>query len=401
MATLAALRGTAAAIAEGHAHTMTAPHAIIADHVFDGTILHHGVAVVLDGARIAAIEPRGSLPDTMPSRILPPGAWLAPGFIDIQVNGGGDVLFNDQPTPQGIATISRAHRRFGTTSLLLTLITDTDETMRAAANAVQTAMGSNPSVLGLHCEGPFLSPGKPGVHRRDLIRTPEPHHRELLTAWRGGATLVTLAPEQVPSDFISELVDRGVKVSLGHSMASYAQTRAAMKAGLSGFTHLFNAMPQLASREPGPIGAALENPDAYYGLIADGLHVAPATLRLALRGAGHPMLVTDAMPPVGGARGSFNLQGREITVYDGRCTTADGTLGGTLLDMASAVRNCVTLLGARLEDALRFASTEPANFLRLGGRLGRIARGFRADLVAFDPADIAVIATWVAGQSSD
>ena len=380
---------------------MTASHAIIADHVFDGTILHRGVAIVLDGARIASIGPRGSLPDAMPSRILPRGVWLAPGFIDIQVNGGGDVLFNDQPTPQGIATIVRAHRKFGTTSLLLTLITDTDEAMRAAANAVQIAMGSNPSVLGLHCEGPFLSPGKPGVHRGDLIRTPEPHHRELLTAWRGGATLVTLAPEQVPSDFISELVDRGVKVSLGHSMATYAQTRAAMKAGLSGFTHLFNAMPPIESREPGPIGAALEYPDAYYGLIVDGIHVAPAALRIALRGAGHPILVTDAMPPVGGTKTHFNLQGRDIAVRDGRCTTADGTLAGAALDMAGAVRNCVTLLGAKLEDALRFASTEPANFLGLGGRLGRIARGYRADLVAFNPDDVNVIATWVAGQPSD
>src|SRR6185295_17388578 len=191
--------------------------------------------------------------------------------------------------------------------------------------------------------GPFLSPERPGVHDRAMIRRPEPADLEFLTARRKGVTLVTLAPEEVPPGFIGNLVAAGVRVSLGHSMATYEQTRAALAEGLSGFTHLFNAMRPLASRDPGPIAAALEDPDAFYGLIVDGEHVAPAMLRLALRGAGNAMLVTDAMPPVGGSRGAFRLYGKDIVARDGRVTTEDGVLAGSALDMAGAVRNCVRL----------------------------------------------------------
>ena len=210
--------------------------------------------------------------------------------------------------------------------------------------------------------------------------------------------LVTLAPEQVPAGFIAELARAGVRVSLGHSMATYAQTKAALADGLTGFTHLFNAMRPLSSREPGPIAAALEAPGAWFGMIVDGEHVAPAMLRLALRGAARPMLVTDAMPPVGGSRSGFTLYGDEITVRDGRCARADGTLAGAAIDMASAVRNAVQLLDVPLTSALRFASTEPAEFLGLGHKLGRLEPGYRADICAFDPRDMRVIATWVAGQ---
>ena len=183
-------------------------------------------------------------------------------------------------------------------------------------------------------------------------------------------------------------------------MASYAETRAALADGLTGFTHLFNAMRPLASREPGPIAAALETPGAFYGLIVDGEHVAPAMLRLALRGLGQAMLVTDAMPPVGGSRSEFMLCGKPITARDGRCVSADGTLAGAALDMASAVRNAVRLLDLPLGDALRLASTAPAAFLGVADRLGHLAPGYRADLVALDPVEIRVSTTWVAGAES-
>lgn len=376
-------------------------HAVAADVIFDGAATRRDSAVLIDGSRIVALVPRSELSPSVNVVELLPGAWLAPGFIDIQVNGGGDVLFNDDPTPEGIARIVSAHRRFGTTAFLPTLITDTDETMAAALNAVETMLALEPSVLGIHFEGPFLSPEKPGVHRRELFRRPEPRHRQMLTSVGDGVSLVTLAPEQVPAGFIAELVAAGAKVSLGHSMATYLQTRAAMAEGLTGFTHLFNAMRPLAAREPGPVAAALESPDAYYGMIVDGEHVAPAMLRLALRGAGHPMLVTDAMPPVGGRKQEFALHGEQITVRDGRCSTTEGVLAGSAIDMATAVRNCVQLLQAPLEQALRFASAEPANFLGLGHWLGRLAPGYRADLVAFYPNDLAILATWVAGKKSD
>jgi N-acetylglucosamine-6-phosphate deacetylase len=375
-------------------------YAIAADHVFDGAVMRERTAVIMDGARILDLVPTTDLPRTMSIRAMPEGAWLAPGFIDLQVNGGGDVLFNDQPSAQAARTIAAAHRRRGTTGLLPTLLSDSAEKMRRALDAVNAVVSSEPGILGLHLEGPYLSPEKPGVHDRRQLRQPSPDELAMLTAPRSRVLLVTLAPEIVPPGFIAQLVASGICVSLGHSMASYQQTRAAMAEGLTGFTHLFNAMRPLSSREGGPIARALESPDAWYGLIVDGVHVDPAMLRLALRGLGHPILVSDAMPPVGGHRSSFSLHGDTITARDGYCVRDDGTLAGTVLDMAAAVRNCVRLLGVPLPEALRFASTHPATFLGLGQTLGRLAPGYRADLVAFDATDMTVVATWVAGQEN-
>jgi N-acetylglucosamine-6-phosphate deacetylase len=373
-------------------------HAVAADHVFDGFAVHDNAAVMVDGTRIAQVVPRAQLPARIPVQVLPAGTWLAPGFIDLQVNGGGDVLFNDHPTPEGIRAIAAAHRKFGTTALLPTLITDSDDKMRRALRAVDAVASREPSVLGIHLEGPYLSLEKPGVHDIRTIRRPGADDLSMLTAPQNSVLLVTLAPEMAPPGFIAKLVAAGVRVSLGHSAASYQQTQAAMAEGLRGFTHLFNAMPQLTSREPGPIAVALESSDAWYGLIADGVHVHPAMLRVALRGRGRALLVTDAMPPVGGSRSSFTLYGKEITVRDGRCLTQEGTLAGTVLDMASAVKNCTRLVGISLPDALRLASLNPAASIGLDHMLGRIAPGYRADLVAFDPKDMTVLATWVAGS---
>lgn len=375
--------------------------AIVASRVFDGNTVHENAAVLIDGSRIAAIMPPDRLPKHLPMRELPAGAWLAPGFIDVQVNGGGDVLFNDDPSPKAIQTIFAAHRRFGTTAILPTLISDHDDKMQRAAKAISEAMQSEPGVLGLHYEGPFLSPDRPGVHDPKMLRRPGESDVRLLTSLRHGKTLVTLAPECVPPGFIGELCRLGCVVSLGHSMATYEQTRAAMTEGLTGFTHLFNAMPPPTAREPGPIAAALESAAASYSVIVDGVHVAPGSLRLVLRGAGTPMLITDAMPPVGGRKANFSLYGNKITVANGRCTRADGTLAGAVLDMAGAVRNCVSLLGLPLPKALALASATPARFLGLGEVLGRIAPGYRAGLVAFQPDGIRVLETWVAGKPSE
>jgi N-acetylglucosamine-6-phosphate deacetylase len=376
---------------------MTSQRAVAARHVFDGTVVHEDAAVVIEDTRIAGMMRRAALPATVPVEVLPDTAWLAPGFIDVQVNGGGDVLLNDAPTPEAMSAIAAAHRPFGTTALLPTLISDRPEAMQRALASVDAAVARDPSVLGLHLEGPFLSPQKPGVHDPAVLRAPTREDVELLKAPRKGVLLVTLAPEQVPKGFVAALAAAGIRVSLGHSMATYAQAHAALKEGLTGFTHLFNAMRPLESREPGPIAAALETSDAWFGIIVDGVHVDPAVLRLALRGSARPMLVTDAMPPVGGKKPNFKLYGNEIAVRDGRLTRSDGTLAGAFLDMASAVRNCVRMLGVPLERALRFASRHPAEFLGLGQSLGQLQPGYRADMVAFDPDDVRVLSTWVAG----
>jgi N-acetylglucosamine-6-phosphate deacetylase len=374
--------------------------AVAADHVFDGTTVRPSSAVLIEGGSISRVISCAHLPRGMAVHALPPGAWLAPGFIDVQVNGGGDVLFNESPTAEAVTAIARAHRKFGTTGLLPTFITDAPDKMPAAINAVEAAMEREPAVLGIHLEGPFISPKRPGVHDPRFIRPITPEDIALLTQARHGVTVVTLAPEEMPQGAIGELAKAGIRISLGHSLATYEQTRAAIKEGLSGFTHLFNAMPPMLSREPGPVAAALESAKVFYGLIVDGTHVAPASLRLALRGAGHPMLVTDAMPPVGGSEKSFKLYGDEITVADGCLRRKDGTLAGAFLTMAQAVNNCVRLLDMKLEDALRLASRNPAEFLGFADRLGQLMPGFRADMVAFHPEKMDVIETWVAGRPS-
>ncbi|HEY8567428.1 MAG TPA: N-acetylglucosamine-6-phosphate deacetylase [Beijerinckiaceae bacterium] len=377
---------------------MSRVRALKAAFVFDGERLHRDHAVVIEGGAIRAVLPAVDLPRDLATESLPEQAWLAPGFIDVQVNGGGDVMLNDAPTPEAMAAIAAAHRRFGTTSILPTLITDAPEKMAQALSALGEAARSSPGVIGFHLEGPFISPKKPGVHDPAAIRRPEPSDIQLLTAGHGAPVLVTLAPEVVLPGTIAALVQAGVTVSIGHTDATYDETRAALAEGARGFTHLFNAMRPLGSRDPGPIAAALETPGCFYGFIVDGLHVDPAILRLALRGQGRPVLVTDAMAPVGGTRETFQLYGETITVTNGRCARADGTLAGAALDMASAVRNAVAWLEIDLPTALRMASVEPAAFVGLDDRLGRLAPGYRADLVALDPETVTALGTWVAGE---
>jgi N-acetylglucosamine-6-phosphate deacetylase len=271
--------------------------------------------------------------------------------------------------------------------------------MARAVGAVEQAIAEGvPGVLGLHLEGPFLAPGKRGIHPANRIIGLDPALLATMTALRGGVTIVTLAPEQVGVAAIKRLAARGVIVAAGHTAATYEEMRAAMAAGLSGVTHLFNAMSPLTSRAPGVVGAALDSPAPWCGIIVDGVHVHPAALRIALRSRplDRFLLVTDAMPPVGTDARGFTLQGRAIRVDGLRCVDEGGTLAGSVLDMATAVRNCVDLLGLRLEDALHLASASPAAFLGQADRRGRIAPGYAADLVWLDD-DLRVRETWIGG----
>jgi N-acetylglucosamine-6-phosphate deacetylase len=331
------------------------------------------------------------------------GDLLLPGFIDSQVNGGGGLLFNDTPDVATIAAIGRAHRRYGTTSFLPTLISDDLDKVRAAIAAVESAIDAKtPGVEGIHIEGPFISELRKGAHDAAHIRGLEPEHVGLLSSLRHGRTLVTLAPERASLQANQRLRAAGVVVSAGHTNATHAVVSEALAHGLRGFTHLFNAMSPLQSREPGVVGAALADEDSWCAIIVDGWHVHPVTLRVALAAKRHDrfMLVTDAMPSVGTDMASFQLQGRRIAVVDGRCVDEQGTLSGSALDMASAVRNAVALLGLSLESAVRMASTYPAEFLGLGGELGRIAPGYRANLALLD-AELQVRNTWIDGRAQD
>jgi N-acetylglucosamine-6-phosphate deacetylase len=376
-------------------------HAMLARRLFDGRRWHADAAVLIRDGRIVGLAPWGEVAPDWPQTRLPDGTLVAPGFIDLQVNGGGGVLLNDQPTPDGMRAIARAHRRFGTTACLPTLITDTPAQMHAAIAAAGACAGRD-GVLGLHLEGPFISPKRPGVHRPDLIRQPDAHDLEELCALAGtGRSLVTLAPECVPPGFVRSLAAAGVRVSIGHSEASAAIVMQAVADGATGVTHLFNAMPPLAAREPGIIGAALAERRLTVGLIVDGIHVDPVSVRAAFAAKGSEgiALVTDAMPTVGATCDRFELMGRTITLSDGRLTTSFGTLAGAHLDMAAAVSNAVTLAQLPLEDALRAAALTPARYLGLEHERGALVPGARADLVALTD-ELRVVATWVGGETA-
>jgi N-acetylglucosamine-6-phosphate deacetylase len=363
-------------------------------------IVNSRAVLVLDG-RIEAVTGLDDPRCRDAQRVDLQNQILLPGFIDVQVNGGAGVLFNDDPSVESIRAIGAAHRQFGTTGFLPTLISDDLDTIGQAIAAVQTSLDTHSSnVLGIHIEGPFLNWARRGVHDPKHLRRLDNGVISLLCSLRGGRTVLTLAPEMTTVDMIAQLASAGILVSAGHSDANYAQTTAAIEHGVRGFTHLFNAMAPLAPREPGIVGAALYDQTTWCGIIVDGHHVDPVMLKLAMRCKRHDrfMLVTDAMPAVGSSAPTFVLQGRTIQVVDGVCRDENGTLAGTALDMATAVRNAVSLLDLPVAQAARMASEYPAAFLGLERELGKIAPGYRADLVLLDDA-LHVQRTWIGGVS--
>ena len=372
--------------------------ALTGARIFDGNHVLEGRAVVVENSRIRAVPHEKDLGTGIERQRIE--GLLAPGFIDVQVNGGGGMLFNDVRSVECLRTIAEAHRAFGTVGLLPTFITDTRERMAEAVEAMRQALAARvPGVLGIHVEGPFINPERKGVHNPDYMRPMEEEDLKILTSLAEGRTLVTLAPERNSMGAIAQLAEAGVLVCAGHTAGDYATVMEACRHGLRGFTHLFNAMPPFAGREPGPVGAGLDSVGTWCGLIVDGHHVSDAALRIAIaaKGVAGMMLVTDAMAVTGTDLKSFELHGRTIFRKDGKLTTADGTLAGSDLDMASAVRNSVQRLGLGLPDVLRMASLNPAAFLRLDHELGRIAPGYRASLVLLDEA-LHVRQTWIDGQ---
>ncbi len=356
--------------------------------------------VVVEDGRVLGVEPGRVAGHGVD---LPGGAVLAPGLVDLQVNGGGGVLYNDAPTAASALAIARAHRGFGVTTILPTLITDTPARMREAAASIAAAVAEPcGGVGGVHLEGPFLSPLRPGVHDPALIRAIGAQDRALLPALAARVpVLLTLAPECVADEDLRALAAAGVVLSAGHSAASFERAVESLALGVAGFTHWPNAMAPLAGRDPGVMGAALASPGAWCGVIVDDVHVHPATLRLLLAarpaGASGPVvLVSDSMPPAGTALDRFVLGGRTILRRGGRLETEDGVLAGADLDLGQAVRNAVSLLGVDGAEALRMASAHPARAAGLHDR-GRLAPGLRADLVLLGP-DLVAQGTWVAGR---
>ncbi|PLW78345.1 N-acetylglucosamine-6-phosphate deacetylase [Cohaesibacter celericrescens] len=372
--------------------------------LFDGNQFHAGKAVTLDEGLIDAIvDQHGSVGGYELHDLT--GLVLAPGFVDTQVNGGGGVMLDGETSLEGLETITDAHRCFGTTTMLPTLISDQWPAMQHVSDLIKQAhrhWGENSSlaaIKGVHFEGPYLNTARKGVHLGSNIRPVDEGALDLLSHPDLGVRLITVAPEKVGPAFVRDLTKRGALVSAGHTAGSYQDIALALRNGLRGFTHLYNAMSPLGSREPGVVGAALDDEASWCGMIVDGFHVHPASMRLAIKSKprGKIFLVTDAMASVGAKDKSFMLNDQTIQAKDGKCQLNDSTLAGSDLDMIGAVRNVVELLGLPLSEALRMASSYPAAFMRMDTSLGSVAPGFVADLVAFDPVGWRVKHTWING----
>ena len=372
--------------------------ALTGAQVFDGTKMLDGMSVIVEGSTIADVLPASSLPRSVEIQDLK-GGILSAGFIDVQVNGGGGALMNDNPTIETVRRIAEAHRKFGTTGMLPTVITDDQKVIDQAVGAVQDAISRDvPGILGIHLEGPFLDVARKGAHPAHFVRAMTDSDVRRIAAINCGSVLLTLAPNKVPEKFIAELSRRGVLISLGHAEATVEEVQRALGSGARAFTHIYNAMSQLNGREPGMVGACLSDSESYCGVIVDGLHVDDVALEVlfAAKTSDRIMLITDAMPPAAGGPESFELQGRTAQRVGNRLQLEDGTLAGSIVTMDEAVRNTIKL-GIRLEDSLRMASTVPAHFLRRENELGRIAKGFIASMVHLSD-DLYVNKTWIDGQ---
>lgn len=373
--------------------------AIICNKIFDGDRILENHSVVCDGGLIHSVVDSRQLPTSYDIERHSSG-MLVPGFIDLQVNGGGGDLFNDDQSVAAIQRIGSAHRQFGTTGFMPTLISDTDEKMQLSRDAVAKAITDDVAgVMGIHFEGPYLNQTKRGAHSANRVRPIQRNDVKFLVADFPGVTLLTIAPECTDPNIIETLCAAGVKISIGHSNATFEQTKDAVRAGASGFTHLFNAMSGLSAREPGVIGAALDCKTSWCAMIVDGIHVHPATLKVALatKPRGKCFLVTDSMPTVGSEKDTFLFFGERLRVRDNLIINQEGVLSGSHLNMAQAVRNAVDLLDVSIEEAIRMASLYPAEFLGMSDRMGRLRAGYSADLVLLDD-DGRVIKSWQRGQ---
>ena len=376
--------------------------ALTGARIFDGADWHDDAALIVADGLVEAIAGRSTIPPEADIVDLD-GGILAPGFIDLQVNGGGGVMLNDHPDLASIETICRAHMPFGTTALLPTLITDTPEiTAAAIAAGAEAARRKLPGFLGLHLEGPHLSLARKGAHDPKLIRPMNEADQAALIAARAQLPVLqtTVAPESASAAQVEALAKAGIVVSLGHSDTDYATATAYVAAGASMATHLFNAMSQIGNREPGLAGAAIDSSTMFAGLIADGIHVHPATIEIALKskqGPGRIFLVTDAMATIGTKMTEFTLNGRTIYRKDGSLRLANGTLAGADLDMISAVRFMHKVVGIDLAEALRMASFYAAEAVGQSHRLGRFAKGTAADIVALSD-DVGMKGTWIGGN---
>jgi N-acetylglucosamine-6-phosphate deacetylase len=376
----------------------TVKYALKTNRLFDGEQWLEQHSVVIENGLVSQLLPNNQLSNAIETTVIDAGT-VAPGFIDLQVNGGGGVMLSDKPCRESVDTMTAAHRSGGTTSMMPTALSETKNNQNACVTAVRMAREQgNLGVLGIHLEGPFFDSDKRGAHAANMIRTLTEDDITWLSSLNDLRLIVTLAPEHTQPGQIQSLTTSGIHVFAGHTNANYEQLSAAGQQGLRGFTHLFNAMSPLTGREPGAVGAALDNDQAWVGIIADNHHVHPANIRLAqkIKPQGKLFLVTDAMATVGCEDTTFEMYGEKIQEKGGKLINRAGALAGSAITMIDAVRIANTVVGIPLEEALRMAAAYPASVLRCDDQLGFIRPGYRADMVHFDEG-FKVHSTWLAG----
>ena len=372
--------------------------ALLGSQIFCGERFYDDHALLVEGKSIVDIVDKNNTPDNFNKIELDQGI-LAPGFIDLQVNGGGGVLFNNSPNKESLNTIIKAHQFFGTTSVMPTVISDSLEVLEQCIKTVTEEIKNNSSLLGIHIEGPFFNTKYRGVHQKQYISTINSDYLNLFESLKGFPVMLTLAPECISSKELKHLTSLGIKTLAGHSDASYDELDDAIKNGLDGFTHLFNAMGQISAREPGVVGSALHFENTFASIIVDLHHVHPSLIQLAykLKPKGKLFFISDSMATINHGKPSFELYDEVVNESDGRLVNSEGKLAGSSITQIDAVKNAYQKCNIPLNQALAMASRYPAEYLGIENYLGSLKPGYRADLVHFD-SNFKVHNTWVSGK---
>ena len=372
--------------------------ALLGSQIFCGERFYDDHALLVEGKSIVDIVDKNNTPDNFNKIELDQGI-LAPGFIDLQVNGGGGVLFNNSPNKESLNTIIKAHQFFGTTSVMPTVISDSLEVLEQCIKTVTEEIKNNSSLLGIHIEGPFFNTKYRGVHQKQYISTINSDYLNLFESLKGFPVMLTLAPECISSQQLKHLTSLGIKTLAGHSDASYDELDDAIKNGLDGFTHLFNAMGQISAREPGVVGSALHFENTFASIIVDLHHVHPSLIQLAyqLKPKGKLFFISDSMATINHGKPSFELYDEVVNESDGRLVNSEGKLAGSSITQIDAVKNAYQKCNIPLNQALAMASRYPAEYLGIENHLGSLKPGYRADLVHFD-SNFKVHNVWVSGK---
>ena len=372
--------------------------ALLGSQIFCGERFYDDHALLVEGKSIVDIVDKNNTPDNFNKIELDQGI-LAPGFIDLQVNGGGGVLFNNSPNKESLNTIIKAHQFFGTTSVMPTVISDSLEVLEQCIKTVTEEIKNNSSLLGIHIEGPFFNTKYRGVHQKQYISTINSDYLNLFESLKGFPVMLTLAPECISSQQLKHLTSLGIKTLAGHSDATYDELDDAIKNGLDGFTHLFNAMGQISAREPGVVGSALHFENTFASIIVDLHHVHPSLIQLAyqLKPKGKLFFISDSMATINHGKPSFELYDEVVNESDGRLVNSEGKLAGSSITQIDAVKNAYQKCNIPLNQALAMASRYPAEYLGIENHLGSLKPGYRADLVHFD-SNFKVHNVWVSGK---